>query len=103
MKEFIKAHKVRIWTIIIITIIVGIAGIFGLYKATQWTNAHTISWRTPVQKPWVITKKGEEAAKAQELQEQVKLLMDVVNKQGDWIASVDREVPESLKVSPQGK
>lgn len=103
MKEFIKAHKVRIWAIIIITIIVGIAGIFGLYKATQWTNAHTVEFRSPFRKFWVITKKGEEAAKAQELQEQVKLLMDVVNKQGDWIASVDREVPESLKVSPQGK
>lgn len=97
LKSLLSSRKARIWTIssLVVVVILGLAT-FGLYKASQWTNQHTVSWRLPIQSPVVITKKGDETAKVQSLEDQVKEANETLKALQVWASSVDKTLPEEL-------
>lgn len=99
----INRKKAKVYAVLVSFIIV--LGVFavGMYKATKWTNDHTVVWRSPIQTPWVISKKGFEASKEQELAEQITEAKEQLEKLQSWASTVDRELPNDLKASPQGR
>lgn len=55
-----------------------------------------IVYRSPIQTPWVITKRADEAEKVKSLEEQVIGASETLEGLKAWAASVDKTLPAEL-------
>ena len=90
------SKRKTIFTLIVAAVVIGLA-IPASIAVINWTNQVVVKFRSPVQIPWVITKRADEARKVKTLEETVEMLMGQVNEQGEWISKVDPTLPDIAK------
>ena len=94
LKSLLSTRKARIWTILSLVVVTLGLATFGLYKASQWTNQHTVSWRTPIQSPVVISKKGDETAKVQSIESKLSATLQAIQAGNSKLEQVEAVVDE---------
>lgn len=94
----INRKKAKVYAVLVSFLIV--LGVFaiGLYKAVKFTNDHTIVFRSPIQTPWIISKKGEETAKLETTEQKIDWLVKEVQKHDANFQEIGATVEEVTRL-----